>query len=123
MDKNLIALIGAVTSAAASVSAQAALAPVTRETLSQIDSYTDLLRPIPDALAILKGAAEAAPQGDAADGGSIQRVQLPYYGQPYYQQPAYPPAYAPPAYYPPGYYYRRPYFHHHHHHHHHHHFQ
>ncbi len=60
MDKNLAGLIGAVASLTATVPSHAATrAPVTAETLMQVNSYADLLRPIPNALAPLIHRTEA----------------------------------------------------------------
>jgi len=120
MDKNLAGLIGAVASLTATVPSHAATrAPVTAETLMQVNAYADLLRPIPNALALLKASnaaqARVAESGVSQDEATIQDAQFFYDGQPYYQRPYYPPQYYPPSYY------RRPYYHHHHHHHHHHH--
>jgi hypothetical protein len=56
---------------AAGAPAQAAVAPQTFETVMQARSYADLLRPIPNAAAILQSAPAMTAQDDA---GSVQLV-------------------------------------------------
>jgi hypothetical protein len=114
MDKKTVGLMGAVAGLATMGSAHAAAppGPGVAEAM-QASSYADLLKPVPDAVALLKA--------DDATRVQIQRINGYVYFNygpppppPYaYYQPYYPPDYR--SYYP-GYYY-----HHHHHHHHHHH--
>ncbi|HEX4368493.1 MAG TPA: hypothetical protein VH023_16770 [Rhodopila sp.] len=106
MDKNLAGLIGVVGALVAIAPASAATAqPVTAESALQAYSYADLLKPIPNALALLKESdaamAESAsdPMGPASQGmvEDVQFIiQLPHHHHHHY------------------------YYHHHHHHHHHH---
>ena len=52
---NVVGLIGAVTALSAAGASQAATqAPVTAETLLDVGSYADLLKPIPNSLALLR---------------------------------------------------------------------
>jgi hypothetical protein len=112
MDKTITGLL-AVASVVAIPAAHAASAvPTNLEAAMRADSYADLLKPIPNAAALLKASAAApAVEGQEAD-PLLQQAQLRVYVG--------PPA---PAYYPPYYYYRHHHHHHHwyHHHHHHHH--
>jgi len=100
MDKSVAGLIGAVGALVAG-SAQAATAvPVTVSPVLQASSYADLLKPIPNALEVLKAQAEAAPPAPGGDAEpTVQTVQ--YYHHHHHHH----------------HHYRR--YHHHHHHHHH----
>lgn len=75
MDKNLACLLGAVGAlAAAGPAAAAASSPVADA--MRAASYADLLRPIPNALAVLKAAeAEPAVPSDGAE-ATFQEAQL-----------------------------------------------
>ena len=81
MDKTIVGMIGAVGALMAATPAMAAPAhPLTVDTVMQANSYADLLKPIPNALALLK-ASEAAGadivQGPAHDGDAlVQEVQF-----------------------------------------------
>jgi hypothetical protein len=66
MDKNIAGLLGAVGALAAAVPAQAAVSPQPFQAVMQAESYADLLRPIPNALAVLQTAPAIEQQdGDA----------------------------------------------------------
>jgi hypothetical protein len=98
MEKHVAGLIGAVSALVAAAPAQAATAqPVSVEAALQASSYADLLKPIPNALALLKTAAAVpaapplAPSGEAM----IEPVQYHHH----------------------HHHHRRHYHHHHHHHH------
>ena len=110
MDKSVAGAIGAVGVLMAAASAQAAtFRPVSVEAAMQADSYADLLKPIPNALALLQ-AASAAPadtaSAPAADGeATAETVQYYVYHHHHHHHH--------------HRYYRRRYHHHHHHHHHH----
>jgi ABC-type nickel/cobalt efflux system permease component RcnA len=105
MDKNVAGLIGAVGALMASAPAQVATAhPLAIDTAMQASSYADLLKPIPNALAVLKASAEApvriGPAAPPSDGEArVQEAQVIVEFGP--RRP-----------------YRRYYHHHHHHHHH-----
>ena len=102
MDKSLAGLIGAVGTLAAVAPAHALPAQqMPAQDAMQVRSYSDLLKPIPNALELLK--AQEAQGGEA----TLQPVQL---------------VIAPPRQYHHHHHhaYRRPVYHHHHHHHHHH---
>ena len=78
MDKNLAGLIGAVTVLVAAAPAQAAMArPVMVESALQASSYADLLKPIPNALAMLKelAAAQAVAPGPESP-AMVEEVQF-----------------------------------------------
>jgi hypothetical protein len=76
MDKTLAGVIGAVGALVATAPAHAAIAaPVTVRAAMQADSYADLLRPIPNALALLQ-AEELAPDEPVAGGeAKVELVQ------------------------------------------------
>ena len=115
MDKTAAGLLGAVAGMAAVSSAQAATTPaaILSEAL-QASSYADLLKPIPNALALLNAAEGRGQPVEAPEG--VQTVQGYYgYGNRYYAP--YPPYLPPYGYYPPAYGYYPRYHHHHHHHH------
>lgn len=78
MDKNLVGLIGAVSVLAMTAPAQAATgSPITVESAMQASSYTELLQPIPNALALLKARNEAASRSSDPEGrGMLEDVQL-----------------------------------------------
>jgi len=98
IDKNLAGLIGAVSALVAAGTAQAATAgPVALGDALQASSYSDLLKPIPNALALLKAQAETAPGVPDADEPAM--VQNVYYHHHHHHH-----------------HYRRHYHHHHHHH-------
>jgi hypothetical protein len=64
--------------------AQAAtVAPPTVDAVWQVSSYSDLIKPIPNAVAILKASAAAranvVPAEPAAEGGKIEQVQYRYW--------------------------------------------
>ena len=130
MDKKLAGLVGVMGALAVAAPGQAATPHL--DDVMRADTYADLLRPIPNATALLS-------QSDAiaAEAPALMEVQYYYhhhhhhhhhrYERPYYQgDRGYYPVQR--GYYPPGrgYYpgdreYYRPRYHHHHHHHHHHH--
>ncbi|MFC6746724.1 hypothetical protein ACFQFG_20280 [Methylobacterium persicinum] len=67
MDKTVAGLIGAVTLLAAADPALAAMpAPTGLKAAMQAESYADLLKPIPDAVTLLKESDEAAAKADLA---------------------------------------------------------
>ncbi len=103
MDKTTAGLIGALCALAAAPSHAATSAPVTLHEAMEVSSYTDLLRPIPNAAALLR---EASAQDEAMtpDGqGAVETVQYYYHHHHHHHHHRY---------------YRRRYHHHHHHHHH-----
>jgi hypothetical protein len=105
MDKTLAGLIGA--AGLLATSAQAAMAaPVTLSDAMQVQSYTDLLKPIPNATALLKASdeAQAGIAEAGADEAKITQVQWWYYRR-----------------YHHHHHHHRYYYHHHHHHYYHHH--
>ena len=114
MEKNLAGLIGAVSALGAVLPSHSASAMPAHNPLA-VSSYADLLKPIPDALALLRAsdAAEAARVRQPAD--EVLTVQYYHHHHHHHHHNFYEPRYYPPAYYPPRFY------HHHHHHHHHHH--
>ena len=123
MDKTVAGLIGAVTLLAAADPALAAMpAPTGLKAAMQAESYADLLKPIPDAVTLLKESDEAAAKADlakaellpaASEGeATVQEAQYYYHHHHHHHHR----------------FYRRFYHHHHHHqrffrryHHHHHH--
>ena len=120
MDKTMTRLLGAVGALAAAGSAPvcahaASSVAVPAAAPMQATSYADLLRPVPNALAVLRAphradAEAAALAGDAAPEATLQEAQL---------------VVIQPHHHHHHRYYRRRYYHHHHHryfrHHHHHH--
>lgn len=114
MEKKITGLLGAVAGLATISSAQAAThpAPDPVEAL-QATSYSDLLAPIPDAVALLRADNAARTQKPAAaeDIQVAQAYYYPPYSYPYYNYHHH--------HHHHHSYYRR-YSHHHHHHHHHH---
>jgi hypothetical protein len=82
MDKTVAGLIGAMSALVAAVPGQAAMSrPLTVEAAMEASSYADLLRPIPNALALLRAAAAAqAESGSTApvsEGeATVQEVQF-----------------------------------------------
>lgn len=102
MDKTVAGLIGAVSALAASGAAHATAAP--RAELAQamqVNSYADLLKPIPNALALQAAFAEAqASEGPASALPEVMTVQYYHHHHHHHHR-----------------YYRRHYHHHHHHHH------
>lgn len=105
MDKTVAGLIGAVTLLAAANPAQAAMPVATDlKAAMQAESYADLLKPIPDAVALLResDAAEAKAEllAPASEGeATVQEAQYYY-----------------PHHHHHHRFYRRFYHHHHHHH-------
>ncbi|MBP32599.1 MULTISPECIES: hypothetical protein [Methylobacterium] len=107
MDKTVAGLIGAITLLGAADPAQAAMpAPTGLEAAMQAGSYADLLKPIPDAVALLKESDEAA--------AKVQLLQAASEGEATVQEAQY-------YYHHHHHHHRffRPFYHHHHHHHHH----
>jgi hypothetical protein len=92
MEKKIAGVLGAVAALSTLSTAQAAPAPTTSDVLN-VNSYADLLEPIPNAAKILQALDEQAPAKPAE-----ANVQLAQYYDPY------------PSY-------RYPHHHHHHHHH------
>jgi hypothetical protein len=110
MDKTLAGLIGA--AGLLATSAQAATPPpVTISDVMQVQSYADLLKPIPNATELLR-ASDAAQariaESDAAGEAKITPVQWWWYDRRYR--------------YHHHHHHRYWWYHHHHHHHHHHHY-
>lgn len=109
MDKSVAGLIGAVTALTAAAPSHAAtMAPLATDAVMQVSSYADLLKPIPNALALLKSSesAEATASLVAPDVENEATVQEVQYHHHHHHR----------------YFRRRFHRHHHHHHHHHHHF-
>ena len=104
MDKTLAGLIGAVSALAAVAPAQAApLNPPTLDSVMQANSYADLLKPIPNAAALLKVAA-ATPVADTQEEAGEPLLQdVQYYDRHHHHHHH-------------RHYVRHRYHHHHHHH-------
>jgi hypothetical protein len=100
MEKTVAGVIGAVGALVAAQPHAASALPASFDAAMQASSYADLLKPIPNAQALLKaGAAERLPTAnDADDDPAIQQVQY-YHHHHYY------------------YHHHHRYYHHHHHHH------
>ncbi len=76
MDKKLAGLIGAVGALVAAAPAQAATAaPVTLDAALQAHSYADLLKPIPNALALLQAEALKEDEPVAEGEAPVETVQ------------------------------------------------
>lgn len=105
MDKTVAGLIGAVTLLAVVDPAQAAMpAPTGLKAAMQVESYADLLKPIPDAVALLKQSDEAEAKAEllapATEGeAKVQAAQYYYHHHHHHHR-----------------FFRRFYHHHHHHH-------
>ncbi len=96
MDNSIKTLLGAVGALAAAVPAHAATsAPMTLESAMRADSYADLLKPIPNAVALRDELAASQVAGPV--GAEVLSVQ--YYHHHHHR------------------YYHRRFYHHHHHHH------
>lgn len=102
MDKNVIYLLGAVGALASVAPAHAEMAPI-GNALKPAASYSDLLKPIPNALDVLQRQAAAADTAPDAETPSVQNVQFfPHHHHHHHRYHRR----------------RRPHYHHHHHHHH-----
>ena len=100
MDKSLAGLIGAVGALAAIAPAQAATdTGAALNEAMQVNSYADLLKPIPNAVALRAAFAESQAQAEAAP--ELMQVQYYYHHHHHHHR----------------YFHRRFYHHHHHHHH------
>jgi len=77
MDKNIAGLIGAVGALVVGTQAHAATgAPMTMDAALQTSSYADLLKPIPNALALLKAEAAAASEAPVqTPPADVEKVQ------------------------------------------------
>ena len=96
MDKSVLGLLGAVGALAVGGTAQAAShAPVSLDDVMRVESYADLLKPIPNALVLHQQLAEAQDASPATP--DVMTVQ--YYHHHHHR------------------YYHRRFYHHHHHHH------
>ena len=74
MDRKVVGLIGAVGVLASGEASQAAVAPPQSiEAAMQVHSYADLLRPIPNAVAL---AAQREPVPPAPSEGPIEKAQV-----------------------------------------------
>jgi hypothetical protein len=110
VDRNIVGLLGAMGALAAAAPGHAATsAPLTADTSMQVTSYADLLKPIPNALALMKAPAAANAEtsllAPAVEGeATVEDTQflLPHHHHHHHHR-----------------YYRRPRHQHHHHHHHH----
>jgi hypothetical protein len=121
MDKKIAGLVGAISAGASLDIAHAAQAATPNVTeILRAQSYEELLKPIPNAVALLRAADAARPGGvrGEADSGPAPNVQQAQY-YPYYYPYGYP--YYHHHHHHHSYYPYYPYRHHHHHHHHHHH--
>ena len=125
MDKMATGLLGAVAGMATMASAQAVAHPArdVAEAL-RVSSYADLLKPIPDAVALLK--ADDAARAQTANlltyvSDGIQLAQAYYYGYGNPYNAPYPPYATPYGYYPRYHHHHHHHHRYHHHHHHHHH--
>ncbi|MHB2208753.1 hypothetical protein [Methylobacterium sp. CM6257] len=107
MDKTVAGLLGAVTLLAAADPAQAAMpAPTGLNAAMQVESYADLLKPIPNAVALLKESDAAEAQAGllpnaTEEEATVQQAQYYYHHHHHHHHRFY-----------------RPFYHHHHHHHH-----
>ena len=100
MDKSVAGLLGAMGAlAVASPSHAATNAGATLDSVMQVDSYADLLKPIPNALSLREAFAES----QAATPAEPDLMTIQYYHHHHHHHHRY---------------YRRPVYHHHHHHHH-----
>ncbi|GLH80407.1 hypothetical protein SSBR45G_53160 [Bradyrhizobium sp. SSBR45G] len=121
MDKKIAGLLGAVAAVGALGTVQASAAPAPADVL-KVNSYADLLEPIPDAARVLQALDEQGPQ---ADEPKVQLAQWyhhhhhHHHHHGYYRGPGYGYGYGY-GYGPRVYVVPRRYYHHHHHHHHHH---
>ena len=103
MDKSLAGLLGAIGALAVASPSHAAIsAPVDLDAAMRADSYADLLKPIPNALAV----KQALDEQRAAEPGVPDLMTVQYYRHHHHHHHSY---------------YRRRYHHHHHHRYHHHH--
>lgn len=104
MDKTVAGLLGAMGAfAAASPVHAATAAPATIEAAMQADSYADLLKPIPNALALLQASNAAASTGAPLAEGEVAVQDVQYYRDHHHHHH--------------HRYVRRRVYHHHHHHH------
>ncbi len=114
MDKKIAGLVGAVGALASVGGAHAATVPDPAEVLT-VHSYTDLLNPIPNAVAVLK----AIDNSTSEPGANVQVAQFFEHHHHHHHHHSYYRRYGDE----PGFVivprYRRDYRHHHHHHHHH----
>ena len=83
MDKTIAGLLGAIGALAVAVPAQAAVAAPSFEAAMQATSYADLLRPIPNAVEVLKAAPADALQATSGEEATVQEVQ--YHHHRYYR--------------------------------------
>ena len=104
MDKNVAAVIGAVGALALADPSHAAVsAPVEPDNVMRVNSYADLLKPIPNAVALRQALAEARAAEAATAEPEMMTVQYYHHHHHHHHH---------------HHYYRRRYHHHHHHHHH-----
>jgi hypothetical protein len=75
MDKNLAGLIGAMGALAVGAPQAATAAPLDLETALQASSYADLLKPIPNALALWKSTAVVDAQPAEVGDARVETVQ------------------------------------------------
>ena len=75
MDKNLAGLIGAVSALAVASPQPASSASLDVEAALQASSYADLLKPIPNALALWKATPAVDAQSDDTEGARVETVQ------------------------------------------------
>ena len=119
MDKKLAGLIGAVGALASLDSAQAATTTVDPTELLQVQSYAELLEPLPNAMAVLEALDRAAPA--PKDRTQLAQFFEHHHHHHHHHHSSYYRRYrdydAPEIVVVPRY----RYYHHHHHHHHHHH--
>ena len=116
MEKKLAGLLGAMGALTAIAPSQAA-APSYDEAM-RAESYADLLRPIPNAAALLQEANAVAAAEPRPEVMTVQYYHHHHHHHHHHHR-FYRPRYYRPILRVPGYY--RPRYHHHHHHHHHHH--
>ncbi len=119
MDKRIAGLLGAAAAVGALGTAQAAPAPAQSDVL-KVNSYAELLEPIPNAPKVLQALDEQAPAKTAE--ANVQVAQFYYHHHHhhhhgYYHHHHHHGYFGPRVYIEP----RRGYYYHHHHHHHHHH--
>lgn len=119
MDKKIAGLLGAVAAVGTLGATQAAPAPASSDVL-KVNSYAELLEPIPNAARVLQALDEQAPARPAETG--VQVAQFYYHHHHHHHHHGFYHHHHHHGYYGPRVYImpRRGYYHHHHHHHHHH---
>ena len=113
MEKKIAGLLGAVAALGAFNAAEAAPSPAPSDVL-RANSFADLLKPIPNAAALLQAVDESAPRPSANENVQLAQIYIEHHHHHHHHHSQYR-RYAPRVVIVP------PRFRHHHHHHHHHH--